>query len=234
MADKPNLIGEYWIFPDGQMIANDDLLSFMIDKVEVCTNQNCSESEYEKVMHQLWLVIKMHFENMALRPILMGLAPRIMEILDVKYNGNFAFYMGSIYEQRKFYHDAVEWYFKANNHSGNVTDEKIKYFIKNNLAYCLNIMERHSEAEYLCREAININSDRHNAFKNIGISLEAQGKYREAADSFIIATLLCPHDSRAMALLEELVNSKKELFAGTDFESKFEHCKVIARKSRNS
>src|SRR5215831_12046221 len=46
------------------------------------------------------------------------------------------------------------------------------YFLHNNIAYCLSQCGHHDEAEVYCRQAIQINAERHNAFKNLGIALE--------------------------------------------------------------
>ncbi len=55
------------------------------------------------------------------------------------------------------------------------------YFLNNNAAYCLNMMARHQEAEALCRKAIETDASKHNAWKNLGMSLEAQADLLGAA-----------------------------------------------------
>jgi tetratricopeptide (TPR) repeat protein len=57
----------------------------------------------------------------------------------------------------------------------------VMYFIHNNLGYCLNILGNYEEAEKVCRKAITIDRGRPNAYKNLGISLESQERYEEAA-----------------------------------------------------
>ncbi len=84
------------------------------------------------------------------------------------------------------------------------------YFLNNNLGYCLNIFGRYDAAERRCRTAIEINPRRHNAYKNLGISLQGQGKYSRAAHALIRATRLCPEDQRALHHLEALIHDQKE------------------------
>jgi tetratricopeptide (TPR) repeat protein len=75
--------------------------------------------------------------------------------------------------------------------------EMDRYFMNNNMGYCLNQLGRYKEAESYCREAIKIDSRRHNAFKNLGVSLEGQGQYQRAADCYATAATIYPEDPRA-------------------------------------
>jgi tetratricopeptide (TPR) repeat protein len=88
--------------------------------------------------------------------------------------------------------------------------KEIWYFLTNNSGYCLNQIERHQEAEAYCLAAIKIEPARHNAYKNLGIALQNQGRLVEAAQNFMQATKLCPRDTRALAHLEALVACHRE------------------------
>lgn len=81
----------------------------------------------------------------------------------------------------------------------------IWYLLNNNLGYCLNMEGRHQEAEIHCRAAIKIDPARHNAYKNLGIALQGQGKYSDAARSFMAAAIACSEDGRAFRHLEDLI-----------------------------
>jgi Flp pilus assembly protein TadD len=87
------------------------------------------------------------------------------------------------------------------------------YFVRNNLGYSLNQLGRYSEAEPLLREAIPIEPERANAFKNLGLSLEGQGKFADAALSYIAAVRVDARDPRALRHLEELVERHPEISA---------------------
>ena len=78
------------------------------------------------------------------------------------------------------------------------------YFLHNNHAYCLDMLERFAEAEVLARQAIDIEPGRHNAHKNLGLALMGQGRLQEAAESFRRARDLSPGDGRAAYYLEIL------------------------------
>ncbi len=85
------------------------------------------------------------------------------------------------------------------------------YFINNNLGYCLNNMERFSDAEPYCRRAIQMDPNRPNGYKNLGIALTGIGLYREAAQCFVAATQVNAADSRGYHLLMELLKDHPEL-----------------------
>ena len=86
-----------------------------------------------------------------------------------------------------------------------------RYFLRNNLGYSLNQLERYEEGEALCREAIAIDPRRANAHKNLGIALERQGRHAEAARAYIAATDANASDGRAMRHLEALLADHPEL-----------------------
>ena len=66
-------------------------------------------------------------------------------------------------------------------------------------------------AEHFCREAIGIDASRPNAYKNLGIALEGQGRYVAAADAYRAAALIGPRDPRGLLHLEQLVESHPEV-----------------------
>ena len=88
------------------------------------------------------------------------------------------------------------------------------YFLNNNLAFCLNKEGGHKEAEQHCRAAIKVNRRRHNAYKNLGVALEGQGRYVDAARNYLRAARLHPADTRAAELLERLMDAYAETLNG--------------------
>lgn len=96
------------------------------------------------------------------------------------------------------------------------------YLIHNNLGYCYNQIGRFDEGEKFCRLAIQINPCRPNGYKNLGVSLAAQGNYREAASSYITGTLTYPGDARSFKLLQELVKEHPDLTF--DFQNQIDRC----------
>ena len=87
------------------------------------------------------------------------------------------------------------------------------YFIRNNIGFSMNHLNRHIEAEKYLREAIAIDTSHANAHKNLGLSLEGQQRYGEAARSFIAAVQANASDPRALWHLEELTERHPETFA---------------------
>lgn len=96
------------------------------------------------------------------------------------------------------------------------------YFIHNNLGYCYNKVGQFDEGEKCCRSAIQINPFRPNGHKNLGIALGAQGKYREAAVSYITGTFNHAGDARSFMLLQELIKEHPEL--AFDFQTQVDRC----------
>lgn len=85
------------------------------------------------------------------------------------------------------------------------------YLLNNNLGYSLNQLGRHAEAERWCRAAIQVDPERHNAYKNLGVACSAQGRHAEAIRCYITATDRCIRDPRAFGLLVELLRAHPEI-----------------------
>jgi Flp pilus assembly protein TadD len=87
----------------------------------------------------------------------------------------------------------------------------VVYLLHNNRGYCLNVLQRHAEAEVDCRTAIAIDPTRHNAHKNLGLALAGQGRLAEAARCLLEADRRCPGDGRARRHLTELLTENPEI-----------------------
>lgn len=85
------------------------------------------------------------------------------------------------------------------------------YFINNNLGFSLNQLGRFAEAEGYCRSSIEIDPERHNAYKNMAVSFEGQGKFAEAAANYIQAVKRNASDPRAYSHLSELLERNPQL-----------------------
>ena len=68
-----------------------------------------------------------------------------------------------------------------------------------------------ARAERLCQEAIVIDASRPDGYKNLGIALEGQGRYAEAADAYRAAALIGPGDPLGLLHLGQLVESHPEV-----------------------
>ena len=85
-----------------------------------------------------------------------------------------------------------------------------RYFLHNNLGYCLNRLGRHDVAEKMCLAAIGIDPRRFNAYKNLGLARQGQGRHPEAAALFLKATHIFPFDPRSLNHLEEILADHRE------------------------
>jgi tetratricopeptide (TPR) repeat protein len=89
--------------------------------------------------------------------------------------------------------------------------QDVAYFLHNNMGFCLNFKGRYKESEAVCRRAIEINSQRANAFKNLGVALSGQGDRLGAAWAWIEATKADPRDVRSFNFLVQLLTDHPDL-----------------------
>ncbi|MCZ6775146.1 MAG: tetratricopeptide repeat protein [Ignavibacteria bacterium] len=95
------------------------------------------------------------------------------------------FVLGQTMERIRDFESALRFYLQGVELEPH--EQFYQYFFRNNIGYSLNQLKRYEEAEAYLWEAIMIDSSRANAFKNLGLSLEGQGKLAEAAPCFIAA-----------------------------------------------
>jgi tetratricopeptide (TPR) repeat protein len=96
-----------------------------------------------------------------------GYLEKILSLVDAP--GEKAAYllrMGLVMEQSRDYQAALDTYLRAIELPQESND--VWYFLNNNTGFCLNQTGRHQEAERYFRAAIEIQPDRHNAYKNLG------------------------------------------------------------------
>jgi tetratricopeptide (TPR) repeat protein len=117
--------------------------------------------------------------------------------------------LGAQMEGIQDYESAITFYSRAR--SLEPTNPFLWYFINNNLGYCLNQFGRFDEAEPCCRLAIKVDPSRHNAYKNLGVSLEGQGQWAEAAKCYLQAVRANVADPRALRHLQSLVENHPEI-----------------------
>ena len=138
---------------------------------------------------------------------------RLELMLKLAYLPNeFALYWlikGGLMEKDRNFSAAAEAY--RNGLEFDSRDPMVEYFMRNNLGYSLNQLGQFSEGESWCREAIEIEPERPNAHKNLGLALQGQGRYPEAAESFRNATLVDRFDQRALNHLRELLETHPDL-----------------------
>ena len=107
------------------------------------------------------------------------------------------------------------------------------YLLHNNLGYCLNQLGRYDEGERWCRAAIQIEPARHNAYKNLGVACDGQGRHGEAIHCFIAATKADAADPRALRLLEDLIDRHPDVRTEMpDLDHQLEMCRAAVTAAR--
>lgn len=137
------------------------------------------------------------------------LVKRAAKTEDVEKVAYYALIMGTDMEHQEKYGQAILFYSYGLSLKPETVD--IQYFLNNNMGYSMNILGYHPEAQVHCELAIQINPNRHNAYKNLGISLQEQGSYTEAACNFMQAVRIYPDDPRALKHLEDLLDKHPEV-----------------------
>jgi tetratricopeptide (TPR) repeat protein len=174
---------------------------------------------------QFYKLSKQHEKALERLRELMALLP------DLEKKADCVLTMGQAMEQVGDFAAAVRYYKEAL--ALEPTHSFTWYFINNNLGFSLNSLGQFAEGEIYCRKAIEINSQRPNGHKNLGIALAGQGRYQDAARCFVAATQANAADPRAFRLLQDLVKQHPEL--EFEFEGAVESCRkaveAVARKA---
>lgn len=151
-------------------------------------------------------------------------------VADLEIKAQIIFSLGQTAEKAGDYELAVRFYREA------VGMEPCSpftwYFIHNNLGYSLNRLGRFVDGERICRNAIAISPEPPNAHKNLGLALAGQGRYREAAESFIAATQAEAADPRSLRHLEALLAEHPEL--EFDFAGALDACRKAVAVAREA
>jgi tetratricopeptide (TPR) repeat protein len=179
----------------------------------------------------LWQLARFYQQSKQIEKGLECLRRVMTGISDVEKKANCVLGMGQMMESAGDYQAAVRYYKEAFALEPLHTD--VWYFINNNLGYSLNQLGHFAEGERYCRKALEVNPNRPNAYKNLGIALDGQGDFRGAAKCFVAATQANAADARAFRLLEDLLKRHPEL--EYDFQDDVECCRkaldVVAKKA---
>jgi len=129
-------------------------------------------------------------------------------LLDASLAAYAMFKAGCMFENLRDYKKAAKCYDISIDL--NVPSPEASYWQFNNLGFCLNYLKDFAGAEKMCRIAINMIDERHNAWKNLGIALEHQGRLTEAMDAYKCSIERANTDPRPQHHLERLIKRQKE------------------------
>jgi tetratricopeptide (TPR) repeat protein len=101
------------------------------------------------------------------------------------------------------WHEAIEHYAMALSRAPK--ESRTLYLLYNNGAYCRNMLGFYPEAEQYARLAIATDSKRHEAYINLGISLEAKRDVTGAASCFVEALKANAFNLKAAERLRQLL-----------------------------
>ena len=167
------------------------------------------EAQKAKPTDALWELARFYQQSKQAEKGLACLRRVLQQLPDAEQKAGCVLAMGQMMESAGDYQGAVQYYKEALALEPVRTD--VWYFINNNLGFSLNTLGQYPEGEKYCRNAVEINPGRPNAYKNLGIALAGQGDYAGAARCFVAATQVNAADPRAFHLLKDLVRDHPEL-----------------------
>jgi tetratricopeptide (TPR) repeat protein len=158
------------------------------------------------------------------------LTPLVRTIEDAETQAGLWLLAGVLLEKRKRFAAAAMAY-----RQGYVLEPcrpDVWYFMNNNLGFCLIQVGAFVEAEGFCRTAIRIDPARANAYKNCGLALQGQGRFAEAARSFIDGILAFPEDQRSLHHLHELIEANPQVESDLPgIEKEMARCDELVRQA---
>jgi tetratricopeptide (TPR) repeat protein len=117
--------------------------------------------------------------------------------------------MGQLSERQGEYDDAIQYY--AAGLALGPTTKSVVYLLHNNMGYCLSLRGEHAQAERHCQMAVALEPQKHNAWNNLGVSLEGQEDFLGAAWAYLEARKANPSDERSLTLMRDLLARHPEL-----------------------
>jgi tetratricopeptide (TPR) repeat protein len=151
----------------------------------------------------LWQLILFYHEQAKRNDLATALLRLMITEFDDPENTAISYYvLGRIAEAEEKWHVALERYEKGLLQLPK--QPHTAYFLRNSAGYCLNKLGRYAEGERYCRWAVEIRSDHPDAFKDLGISLYAQGDFKGAIWCWVEALKLDPTYAQARRLLDEV------------------------------
>lgn len=122
---------------------------------------------------------------------------------------------GAICESMRDYSLAMDYYAMGIQAYATMIepDQEEGYWLFNNSAFCYNYERLFQGGQKQTNKAISLNGEQYNAWKNLGVSLEHQYRYVEAAASYMASYIKCGggRDPRPMMHLERIFKRHDKL-----------------------
>jgi tetratricopeptide (TPR) repeat protein len=213
--DKAELLFRRSIIPEGEAVTAEEAESYLLRQLEE-RGGKCKETIWQ--LSRLRSMMGKHSQAIAH-------VQRLLQLTDdIEENASCFLALGQLMEQTGDFAAAIKYY------RGGLllkpTQSTTRYWINNNLGYCLNMLERCDKAEAFLRRAIRIAPNRSNAYKNLGLSFQGRSDYRKAAQCFIRALKANASDARPLKHLEELAKAHPEVLREIpDLAGQIEMCR---------
>ena len=207
----------FFVFPDGESISIEDTERVLMRILEVRTDEI-------DIAGALWGLAQDCFVQSCNEAGVNYIRTAVQFSRDGAETANRCLFLGLLMEQRENYEAAAAAYSEVLHLTPLRNDTW--YSIYSNLGYSLIRCGHFRKAESYCRAAVDMDSRRHNAVRNLGLALQGQGLYGEAARAFMTAMNLCPGDLRAYVHLEDLLYNHEEVASHMpDIAAQVEKCK---------
>lgn len=196
----PGNEGEFFFkkarLPDGEAVT--------MEEAEESLLRRLGERE-GKCKETLWQLARVR-SMMGKQPLAMGHVQKLLQLSDdVEENASYFLALGQLMEQMGDFAAAVEYY--RGGFLLKPSRSATRYWIHNNLGFCLNELGRHDEAEGYLRAAVKMAPGMSNAYKNMGLCFRGKGDYVRAAKCFVLALKRNASDARPLKHLEELAEA---------------------------
>lgn len=111
---------------------------------------------------------------------------------------------------------------------------RVRFFLHNNLSFCLGGMHEYEEAMAHARRAVELDPSRANAYKNLGVALDGLGRYVDAARMWLRALHVDASDDRALEHLEALAAAQGEALRERipELDTELERCRRAVHTAR--
>jgi len=115
-----------------------------------------------------------------------------------------------LFKRRELFNIGCGYYPPRWNDADAPPSKECQYEINERFSFFLSLSGRYKEAETICRESIEMCPVWSSAYINLGISLEGQGRYREAAESYR-NSMMADKTEWGMERIDNLIEKHPEL-----------------------